>query len=107
MNRVKWAFDHSDTKLDKYSERHAYFAFLYSLVLFMGSLYFAAKYIPNHIHIDYHPYIAIFLTLYLFIMIGSRVIENGLVALYEVSWACNLCMLEVIYGLITKDGRLL
>lgn len=40
-------------------------------------------------------------------MIGSRVLENGLVALYEVSWACNLCMLEVIYGLITQDGRLL
>ena len=107
METVKWAFDHSNTHDPKYSGKHAIFAFSFALILFTSSLIIATHFIPNHISIDYHPNIAIFLTIYLIIMIGTRVWENGLVALYEVSWACNLCMLEVILGLIIQDGRLL
>jgi CDP-diglyceride synthetase len=107
MGIIGWAFDHSYTKDSKYSESHSIFAFTYSLVLFISSLYFATKLLPGHISIEYHPAIAIFLTIYLVIMISTRMLENGKVALYEVSWACNLCMIEVIYGLVIQDGRLL
>ena len=44
--------------------------------------------------------------MYLVIMIATRVMENGVIALYEISWACNLCMAEVACGLLIQDGIL-
>jgi hypothetical protein len=116
MLGLSWAFSHQTARNLKYeSLAHPLFALVFGISFFMMGVLALEHLMHNYLLSDYKPcelaphsdLIAGFLYIYLIVMIGTRYIENGAVALYEVLWACNLCMLLVNYGIHKRNRYLI
>lgn len=113
---LSWAFEHKQPKHSKYrSMSHPIFAIVFGTLFFMVGVLTVEKLFEIMVHEKAvespMPHgadaISVFLLIYLVVMIGTRYMQNGAIALYEFLWACNLCMLLVCYGIYKRDRHLL
>lgn len=113
---LSWAFEHKQPKHPKYrSMAHPIFAIIFGTLFFMVGVLIVEKIFETLAHEKAiespmpagADAISVFLLIYLVLMIGTRYMQNGAIALYEFLWACNLCMLLVCYGIFKRDRHLI
>lgn len=108
---LNWAYEHSNNRHPKYGTlAHSLYISITGIIMFIAASLLSESWI---IKCDdckairtWAPGFGYFLIIYVTFMIASRYHENGSHAIYEVLWACNLCIIIAAIGLITHKVQL-